>query len=201
MKKLIMFSLVFVLLFSGCLTQESVYEKYYAGGIRHFRGNLIEAEKINVHPNESSIKDVLLGPEVYKIYIAYFPNDTENAYYLASSFELTNKLGIIFRHKFQGNESLDVVEEKDGSQCLMFYSIRKSKCFKPFPINSTDDISPTKVEPVILLLGPSHANKTAVTVENNLIIAEGKDFSKVNRNYVDLDLAVDKILLVLMEES
>lgn len=199
MKKIIIFSLVFVLLFSGCLGG-GVYEKYYAGDIRHFRGNLIEAEKINVYPNESAIKDVLLNPEVYKIYIAFFPNETENSYYYASTFELTNKLGVIFRHKFQGNESIDVVNETDGSQCLIFYSIGKPKCFKSFPINSTDELIPTKVEPVILLLGPSHTNKTTVTVEHNLIIAEGKDFSTVNRNYVDLDLSVDKILLVLMED-
>jgi len=199
MKKIIIFSLISVLLSSACLGG-GVYEKYYAGDIRHFRGNLIEAEKINVYPNESNIKDVLLNPEVYKIYIAFFPNETENSYYYASTFELTNKLSIIFRYKFQGNESVGIVEEKDGSQCFIFYSIGRSKCFKSFPINSTDELIPTKVEPVILLLGPSHANKTAVTVENNLIIAEGKDFSKVNRNYVDLDLAVDKILLVLMED-
>jgi len=199
MERFITISLILVLLASGCLGG-GVYEKYYAGDIRHFRGNLIEAEKVNVYPNESAIKDVLLNPEVYKIYIAFFPNETENSYYYASSFELTNKLGIIFRHKFQGNESVGIVEEKDESQCFIFYSIGKPKCFKSFPINSTDDLIPTKVEPVILLLGPSHANKTAVTVENNLIIAEGKDFSKVNRNYVDLDLSVDKILLVLMED-
>ena len=148
---------------------------------------------------ESAIKAVLLNPEVYKIYIAYFPNETENSYYYASTFELTNKLTLIFLHKFQGDYKL--VEEDDGSTCLEFYPFTQRKCFKSFPINSTDELLPTEVEPVILLLGPSHVNKTAVTVENNLIIAEGKDFSKVNRNYVDLDLSVDKILLVLMEES
>jgi hypothetical protein len=37
-----------------------------------------------------------------------------------------------------------------------------------------------------------------VTVKDNLITVEGKDLSEVNRNYNDLDLAVDKMLLVLM---
>jgi len=59
-------------------------------------------------------------------------------------------------------------------------------------------IFPTSVEPVILLLGPSQANKTAVTIRDNLITLEGKDFSEVNRSYTDLDLVVDKMLLVLM---
>ena len=66
------------------------------------------------------------------------------------------------------------------------------------PINSTDEISPNAQEPVILLLGPSRANKTAVTVDNYLITVEGKSFQETNRTYTDLDLAVDKLILVLM---
>jgi hypothetical protein len=81
---------------------------------------------------------------------------------------------------------------------MLFFQEKKTKCFKSLPINSTDELVSTDVEPAILLLGPSRANQTGVTVKGNLIILEGKDFSQVNRNYNDLDLVVDKMLLVLM---
>jgi hypothetical protein len=171
---------------------------YYAGGERHFRANLAEANKTIVYPNENSIRDVLFNPEVYKIKIAFIPNDTENAFYLASSFEITNKLGIIFKHFSAGQTGS--FKEDDGSSCIMFYEEKQNKCFKSFPINSTDELVPTSIEPVILLLGPSYANQTAVTVKDNMIVLEGKDFSEIDRKYTDLDLATDKMLLVLMSD-
>jgi hypothetical protein len=175
----------------------TAYEKYYAGDVRHFRANLNEAEKIPVYPNEETIKNVLLNPEVFKIYIAFFPDETENSYYFASSFEVTNKLAIIFRHIL--GEDVQTFKDVDESSCLVFYPDKQIRCFKSFPINSTDELIPSFVEPVILLLGPSHANKTAVTVYNFMIILEGKSFEEVDRTYTDLDLAVDKMLLVLMD--
>jgi len=176
----------------------TAYEKYYAGDVRHFRGNLNEAEKISVYPNEEAIKNVLLNQSVYKIYIAFFPNETENAYYYASSFEITNKLAIIFRYIL--GENVGTFKDIDESSCLIFYPDKQIRCFKSLPINSTYELVPTYIEPVILLLGPFHANKTAVTVDDYLIILEGKSFEEADRTYTDLDLAVDKMLLVLMED-
>ena len=172
------------------------YSLYYEGDLRHFRANLFEANKTSVYPNENSIKDVLLNPEVYKIYIAYFPNETENAFYLASSFEITNKLGIVYRHYYKGQAGS--FKDEDGSSCILFFEDNQVRCFKSFPINSTDELIPTPIEPVILLLGPSHANRTAITVNNSLITLEGKDFSEIDRKYTDLDLAVGKMFLILM---
>lgn len=175
---------------------KDAYSLYYAGDTRHFRANLFEANKTAVYPDEDAIKNVLLNPNIYKIDIAYIPNDTENANYLALSFEITNKLGLVYRSYF--DEQPSVFKDEDGSSCMLFFQEKKTKCFKSLPINSTDELVPTDVEPVILLLGPSRTNQTGVTVKGNLIILEGKDFSQVNRNYNDLDLAVDKMLLVLM---
>lgn len=175
----------------------SNYQKYYAGDVRNFRGDLTIAKDVPVYPEQRSIRDILLNPEVYRIQIAFFPNDTENSFYFASSFEITNKLGIIFRN-ILGSE-VSILNTDDGSSCMIFYPNKQIRCFKSVPINSTDELFPTSVEPAILLLGPSKANKTAVTVENYLIIAEGQDFEETDRKYTDLDLAVDKIILVLME--
>jgi hypothetical protein len=175
----------------------SPYERYYAGDIRHFRGNLDEAAKISVNPNEMSLVNVLLNPEVYRIKIAFFPNDTENSYYFASSFEITNKLSIIFRNIL--GENVTTFQTEDGSSCLFFLANNQIRCFISVPINSTDELSPSSSEPTILLLGPSHASTTSVSVDGYLITAEGKSFDETDRTYNDLDLAVDKMILVLMD--
>jgi len=198
---LILVALSIALLYNFFQPSSSVYLKdpytlYYEGDARHFRANLIEANKTTVYPNEDAIKNVLLGPDVYKVYIAYISNETENGYFLASSFEITIKMGLVYRHYFTGN--VQVYKDLDGSSCLVFTEEKKTRCFKSLPINSTDELVPTNVEPIILLLGSAHANQTAVTVKNNLIIVEGKNFTQIGRNYNDLDLAVDKLLLVLM---
>lgn len=194
----VVFAAIFIL---NSVPKDSVYFKdsytlFYEGDDRHFRANLFEANKTPVYPNESAIEDVLLNPDIYKIYIAYIPNDNENSYYLASSFELTIKLGLVYRHYLI--EQPSTFKDADNSSCLLFSEASKAICFRSFPINSTSELAPTPAEPVILLRGPSGSTKTAVTVSNNLITIEGKDFSQVDRNYNDLDLAVDKLLLVLM---
>jgi len=58
-------------------------------------------------------------------------------------------------------------------------------------------------KPVILLLGESQTNLTSVKVfsGNYVIIAYGGNFTENGRSYTDLDLAVDKILLVLMSST
>ena len=195
---LIVFGLIFVIFNSKALeTPPSPFEKYYAGDVRHFRANLQEAQDVSVYPSEDAIRGILLNPDVYKVYIAYFPNETENAYYAASSFEIGNKLGIIYKNLYQGDCNVSTEEEKDGSTCLLFcYTGRK--CFNSLPINSTDELVPTDVEPVILLLGSSHANRTAVTIDNYLITVEGNTFSEQDKPYSNLDLAVAKLILTLM---
>ncbi|MFH0929549.1 MAG: hypothetical protein V1818_04330 [Candidatus Aenigmatarchaeota archaeon] len=201
MKKYIIASLIIAAVILFVLLLRSIdfltpYQKFYAGDVRNFRGNLNEAAKVPVYPDERSIISILMNPDVYKIHIAFFPNDAENSFYFASSFEITNKLSIIYR-SFLGTE-VTTFQDKDGSACMIFYPNKHVRCFKSVPINSTDDLIPTPIEPVILLRGPSTANRTAVSVENYLITAEGESFQEEDRDYTDLDLAVDKLILVLM---
>jgi hypothetical protein len=168
----------------------------YAGEARHFRANLFEANKTSVYPNELAIKQVLLSPDVYKVQIAYVPNASENSYYLAATFEITNKLGLVYRQNIP--ETPQVFKDTDGSSCLLFYETKKTMCFRSVPINSTDELVPTSVEPVILMLGPSQTNQTRIEVFDSLISLQGASFDESYRNYNDLDLAVDKMLLVMM---
>lgn len=190
-------AIVLIAYFSG-MTQvsEDPYSLYYDGEKRLFRGNLIEANKTPVYPSEEAISNIILNPEVYKIQIAYIPNSTENAFYLTASYELTMKLGLIYRHYFTSQPQ--VFKDIDNSTCMLFYEDMQTRCFKSVAINSTDELVPTPVEPVILLLGPSQEDQTSVRVENNLIILSGASIDESNRTYTDLDLAADKMLLVLM---
>jgi hypothetical protein len=172
------------------------YSIYYDGVSRRFRGDLFEANKTPVFPSEDSVKNLLLNPEVYKIQISYIPNENENAYYLATTYEITSKLSLVYRHYFTGQ--VQTFKDEDNSSCLLFYDDMQTRCFKSVALNFTQDLVPTPVEPAILLLGPSQANDTSVRVENNVIVLSGKSFDETNRTYTDLDLSVDKMLLILM---
>ena len=139
----------------------------------------------------------MLSPDVFRIHIAFFPNATENSYYYADSFEITNKLSIVFRNILGTNVSTFRLE--DNTSCILFHPNEQVRCFKSVPINSTDELAPSSMEPVILLAGPSRANKTAVTVDGYLVTVEGESFLETNRTYTDLDLSTDKLILVLMD--
>ncbi len=204
MKKIALFGLLIIVIIAVLAVVLSdpalfltPYQKYYAGGIRNFRANLDEAEKTPVYPSEDTIKNILFNPEVYKINIAFFPNETENSFYFATTFEIVNKMTIVFRHLI--GQEVQSFEDEDGSSCIIFYPSKNVRCFKSVALNSTEELFPSPTEPVILLLGPSHANRTAVSAYNFMITLEGESFEEVDRVYTDLDLAVDKMLLVLME--
>ncbi len=163
-----------IILISACVSDSYRYD--FAGQKMSFRANLQEASKVPVYPEESAVKQVLLSPSVQKVWVAYVPNDEENGFFSVSSFEVGYKLTIIYKYYF-GRE----------------------KPIESLALNSTEGLKASENEPVILFITPkSGAKQTAVTVENNIIRLEGKDMGEVNRQYTDLDMAIDKMLLVLM---
>ena len=165
--------LVFIIAVSGCVKQEPNTIKYH-GEVLHFRTSLGEAEKIPVYPNESAIRQVLLNPYVKKVSIAYVPKEGANGFFAVDGFELAYKLTFFYGVNF--GEKIPIVST---------------------PLNSTDEINSTFENPVILMLGPGESNTTRVVVDGYTIRLEAKDFSEANRKYTDLDLATDKLLLVL----
>jgi len=176
MKKL--FGLIILtILISGCLFRDP-YKREFAGVTLNFRANLNEAEKIPLYPSEKTLRDVLLSDSIEEIGIAYIPNESENSFYLAASYELAYKLTIINKYYFQHPKPI--------------VSIALNSTEEVFDLSSVE-------RAMIILLGPSKTDATAVTIRSTVVFAEGKDFSEVNRTYTDLDLAVDKILLVLMK--
>ncbi|TRZ55464.1 hypothetical protein D4Q76_00395, partial [archaeon] len=168
---------------------------------RNFRANLIEAEKVPVYPDSNSIRNVFLGGNVSNINI-YYIEGKENGFYGTSAIELTLKLGLIYKY-YRGNEGYSF-GEGNRENCLYFYKSGSSVCFNIEALKSAGNISGIKSSPssiAVLLLGPPFSSKTGVTASNYTVTVEGKSFDETNRKYTDLDLAVDKLLLVLMKEN
>jgi hypothetical protein len=132
---------------------------------------------VSVLPNDAYLIDALVSPSVSGVGIAYIPNETENGFYAADSFELAYKL--VVAHKAYYNRTI-IVES--------------------IPVNSTDDAfkMSSRQYPIIMLMGPSQTNVTGVFVQNSLIYVEGASLDETDRDYTDLDLATDKLLLVVM---
>jgi hypothetical protein len=182
MKKIILI-IFLIILISGCVETYNPFQKEFAGIKLNFRANLDEAKTVPVYPNEMSLRNVILNESVEEISIAYIPHGNEsieNSFYFADSFELAYKLTIINKYYFGVVKPINSVPV---NSILEAYSLSSSS------------------KPVIMLIGPPHSNSTMVNVTNYFIEVQGKSFEEVNRTYTDLDLATDKLLLVLMEVS
>ena len=209
MKKTII-AIILIILIAGCIGNENPNknQKFYAGNYRNFRANLDYAENITVSPNEDAIRQILLSNFVERIHVLYIPEEAENSFYLASTFEISNKLTLIYRFNFQENMDIDVYTDEFDFTCLVFFSRFESgafinRCFGSAPI---DDIQEAydiadEANPVVLLLGPSQTNRTGIFIKDYVIRLEGKDFSEEDRLWTDLDLSVAKMILELMETN
>ena len=172
--------IIILILISGCIQKQvNEKEREFAGETLHFRANLTEADLVPVYPDENYVKGLFFKPKLGKIQIAFIPKDGENGFYGVAGYELAYKLVKINQYYFQ--QTVIPVET--------------------LQLNSTGEINKlTNEEGMnILMLGPSNAKETSVKVEGNLVILSGVDFSEVDRDYTDLDLAVDKFLLILMD--
>lgn len=156
------------------------FQKKFAGLTLNFRANLDEAEKVPVYPNETVLRDVILNNNVEEIGIAFIPNETENAYYLAASYDLAYKITVVNKYYFNTVKSIDSIPVNSSLEALFLATSKR---------------------PIIMLVGPSKTDSTIVNVAGYFITAQGKSFEEESeKSYNDLDLAVGKILLVLMKE-
>ncbi len=169
--------LILIVFVSACISNP--YQRTYKGVTFNFRANLNEAEKVMVYPNEQAVKDLLLSRYVNKIVITYIDNPEENGFYAVDGFEFSYKMTIINRALFGEPKNIEAYNVS---------SIEEAR-------NISDNLVP-----VVMFLGPSLANKTAVTVDGSVIFVEGKELYN-DRSYTDLDLATDKLILVLIGEQ
>jgi len=173
--KAVIVTLVLIVLVCACVGQANPYKADIGGKSVTFRANLDEAKKVPINDLDS-LKNLLFSSSVQKIYIAYVPDNSSNGFYAVTGYELSYKM-IAIQNTLYGD----------------------SPKIEGLLLNSTDEAyNMTNVDtPVILMKAGS--DRTAVSFDRNLVIVEGKDMTENGRDYTDLDLAADKLLLALLE--
>ena len=183
MKKLI-FAFIILVFISGCVGEEKTriddFHAYLDKNLLTFRANLTLARDVEINFSGGTCKEMLYPEMFYKtIYIAFIPNETENAFYAVTGSEI-GKYVIMYRY---------------------FYDVAPE--IKPVSVNSPKEAANMVSEKdfVILMLGPSHTNRTGVTLYKNFVVIEGRSLDETNRTWTDLDLAFDRFLLCILDEA
>jgi len=178
MKKILIIPILLGVLVSGCIFQEAeIHSIEYDGLITHFRADLNKARLVPVYPGEGELRNLVFDEGLEIINITFIDIQKENGFYAVGSFELGYKLNLI-----KNAEDLD-------------YVVNASI------VTSREDLVPVDGMLYIFLAGPSLADETSVRLEDGVIVLSGRSFEEVNRRYGDLDLSIDKLLLILMEEG
>lgn len=187
MRKIIFIMVILLLVaVSGCIEQEieGKYKINYQGVDFLFNSNLEKAENVTVIPNESAIIDTLFDYNVAELNLAYYENDTEAPLYIKSLMSFISKYKkmnlIVWSYDFDERLSYTILTE-DGQMP-----------------------NATMEAPSILLMGPAFSDSTRIEVENNIVKIYASDLTPRKggyADYTDFDLALDKIILVLMKEN
>jgi hypothetical protein len=185
MRKGLIAILLVLVLASACIGQAKAnpYQLTFGGAMLTFRANLEQAAKTPVD-DANSVRALLLDPNIEEVHLAYIPNQsaaprggTITGFYLVDGYELAYKLTAIYSTYFGGAVNIITL-----------------------PLNSTGEAlaAATKERPVIIM--EAGRNPTEVRIDGNysIVYVRGADMSQNGRDYTDLDLAVDKLLLVLM---
>ena len=193
--------LVVILIFiaiAGCTEQER-YVLIFKGVELHFRGDLNKAVNVPVYPEKDLIPEMLLNETIEKITIA-IPNVTKAGYYAVAGYEIAYKLTFIYNSIYSPFSSPEL-REKQNYTCLYYRDFGKKICIGKIIFNEYQNLYGKDNELIIVLLGEGFANATEIMLnpEKHVILIKGESFSQENRKYTDLDLAVDKFLLVLFE--
>jgi hypothetical protein len=143
--------------------QQPIKDVKYKNVILRFDLNLRETKNIPVYPNESAVNELISNPKVKKI--TFIVKNTSDAFLTKlEAVEITLKLSTalqIFDSAFFSN----VIE-----------------------VSSFENLKSTQENPFIVLIPPSIANETYVSVSNNVVYISGK-----NRH--EFDLATAKFIL------
>ncbi len=170
---------------SMCLEKEvsGTYEYNYYGTEMKFASNLEEAQNITVLPDDATLRNTIFSYDVATLQIGVYQNDTEAPYTIKSLVGFSSKYAkmSLTRWDYDMTGKVNTIILNDTSQV----------------INATAE------EPAILIMGPAFGQDTKIVVEDNVVKVYAKDLTAKQGKYVtynDLDLALDKIILVLAEE-
>jgi hypothetical protein len=173
------------MLSSACIGQAKAnpYQLTFGGAKLTFRANLEEAAKTPVS-NENEVRAILLNPSIRGVQLAFIPNQsaaprggTITGFYLVDGYELAYKLTAIYGTYFGGDVLLSTLS-----------------------VNSTGEVltAANSTMPVIMMQIGEGPTKVTADPDNHVVYVSGADMSQNGRDYTDLDLAVDKLLLILM---
>lgn len=140
-----------------------------------FRTNLKDANNITIYPDNETIYDMFWNPELENITIAWVnsSDNVTNGMIAVEAFEIVYKLQLAYQHiGYLNNVVINVG-------------------FGHKVVDSYENLSATKENPIIALIPPKFANETAVKARNNVIYISGKTFD-------DFDLATVKFLMVAL---
>lgn len=187
MKKIIISILILLtVVTSGCLGEkpsEGTYEVNYYGNSLLFNSNLDVAKDVKVLPNEQILRETLIGYEVVGMQFAYYHNDTEAAYYMKGLMPFASKYTKL-------------------NKIIWNYDISEKYTYTV--LNSTDEMpNATVIEPALMLIGPAYTDETYIEVDGNVVKVYAADLTLRDgkyAQYTDYDLALDKIILVLMNQ-
>ena len=184
MRKFIIIGLLAIVLVSGCVEDNGTYDARYINTDLTFLSNLDIAQNVSVSPDEDTLRRVLFGYQVIGLQIVYYDNDKEAALYMKSLMSFASKYTKMNFDRWNYDMSQEIT-------AVM--------------LNSTNDLpNATAENPAILLMGPGFGEETHVDVQGNIVMVYGKDLTLRDGKYAkysDFDLALDKIILVLMEEN
>jgi len=169
--------IIFLVVVCGLILLGIVYFFYpkpitswnYYGHVIGFRADMREAEKIPVYPSEEAVYKELMNSTVENITIAFKPADEkENPYYILEEVEIVQKLYL--GYKILGYEP----------------------SFNGLPIESYENLSGTRSNPIIALVHPVYSNETLIELKDHVIFVKAKD-------HKDFDLATIKLIMVALE--
>lgn len=166
--------LVLTVLIAGCVGQSNPYQTEIGTAMVTFRANLDKAADVPLIPDTVTLKTLLLHPDVSKIMIGFVPDDSYNGFYTVTGYEISYKMVLIQADYYGDYPKIEAVQ-----------------------LNSTDEAYALAqpYSPMIVMI--AGADRTAVTVDGNVVLVSGADMTEDGRDYTDLDLAADKMLLEL----
>ncbi len=199
-------ALIAVIFVAACLGQAEVYKLKFAGMDINFRADLKKAQDIPLEPDPEAVRNLMFGNPVSDVKVAFVADDKNAGYYGVTGFELQYKTVIAYKQFIFTDKS--IVQEESGKQCVYFEKVlvggigtQRKICFETVVLNNTAEADSLATENSPILLMEAEAEETKVSVDKNVVRIMGKDMSQNSRKYTDLDLAADKFLLVLLNES
>ena len=199
------FLLAAIVLVAGCISGQALYHIDFAGNQVNFRADLRQAEKVLLEPDSQAVREVMFENPVSLVRLAFVPDDANNGFYSVAGFELQYKTVLAYKQYIFTDKAISQTE--DGVPCVYFekqtgvVATQRRICLEIVFLNTTEEAVAMANETAPVVVMEAGAPETKVSVDGSLIRIMGKDMSQTDRKYTDLDLAADKFLLVLLNES